>query len=95
MPLKPDQVEAIARLARLDISADDAPAYVRNLSDIVDFIAQLEKADTGAVEPMAHPLDMVQRLRPDQVTETVDRELFQRNAPASEAGLYVVPKVIE
>jgi aspartyl-tRNA(Asn)/glutamyl-tRNA(Gln) amidotransferase subunit C len=95
MALTPEKVADIARLARLRISPEDVPAYVRNLSRIIDFVAQLERADTGAVEPMAHPLDMNQRLRADEVTEAVDRDHIQRNAPAVEAGHYVVPKVIE
>jgi aspartyl-tRNA(Asn)/glutamyl-tRNA(Gln) amidotransferase subunit C len=95
MSLTPDDVKAIARLARLAISVQDIPLYARNLSNILDFVAQLDKADTTSVAPMAHPLEMAQRLRPDQVTERVDRKLYQENAPQVEAGLYLVPKVIE
>lgn len=95
MSLTPEQVAAIAHLARLRIGADVESEFVRNLSGIIDFVAQLERVDTGSVTPMAHPLDMVQRLRADEVTETDDRDRFQANAPAVEAGLYLVPKVIE
>jgi aspartyl-tRNA(Asn)/glutamyl-tRNA(Gln) amidotransferase subunit C len=95
MPLTPDEVRSIAHLARLAISERDIPRYVDNLSRILDFVAQLDKADTTRVTPMAHPLDMSQRLREDAVTETNQRELFQKNAPQAEAGLYIVPKVIE
>jgi len=95
MSLTPDDVKAIARLARLAISEQDIPLYARNLSNILDFVAQLDKADTTSVAPMAHPLEMAQRLRPDEVTEQVDRKLYQENAPQVEAGLYLVPKVIE
>ncbi len=95
MPLTPDEVRSIAHLARLAISKDDIPRYADNLSRILDFVAQLERADTTNVVPMAHPLDMSQRLRDDTVTETNQRELFQKNAPQAEAGLYIVPKVIE
>ncbi|HEV2212935.1 MAG TPA: Asp-tRNA(Asn)/Glu-tRNA(Gln) amidotransferase subunit GatC [Gammaproteobacteria bacterium] len=95
MSLTPDDVKAIARLARLSIAEQDIPAYAKNLSDILEFVAQLDKADTAAVQPMAHPLDMSQRLREDAVTEQVDRERYQQNAPQVEAGLYLVPKVVE
>ncbi len=95
MPLTPDEVRNIAHLARLAISERDIPRYADNLSRILDFVAQLDKADTTSVAPMAHPLDMSQRLRDDVVTETNQRKLFQKNAPLTEAGLYLVPKVIE
>jgi aspartyl-tRNA(Asn)/glutamyl-tRNA(Gln) amidotransferase subunit C len=95
MSLTPAEVRTIARLARLAISEQDIPQYARNLSRILEFVAQLDKADTGGVTPMAHPLDMPQRLRTDAVTETDQRKLYQQNAPQVEAGLYIVPKVIE
>ncbi|MGA9851392.1 MAG: Asp-tRNA(Asn)/Glu-tRNA(Gln) amidotransferase subunit GatC [Gammaproteobacteria bacterium] len=95
MSLTPDEVRNIARLARLAISDRDIPRYADNLSRILEFVAQLDKADTIGVVPMAHPLDMTQRLREDLVTETNQRDLFQKNAPQVEAGLYLVPKVIE
>lgn len=95
MSLTPDDVRNIARLARLAIGEQDIPVYVRNLSNILEFVAQLDKADTSGVVPMAHPLDMTQRLREDAVTEADQRDLFQENAPQVQAGLYLVPKVIE
>jgi aspartyl-tRNA(Asn)/glutamyl-tRNA(Gln) amidotransferase subunit C len=95
MSLTPDDVKAIARLARLAIAERDIPAYAKNLSSILEFVAQLDKADTTSVQPMAHPLDMTQRLREDAVTEKVERERYQENAPQVEAGLYRVPKVVE
>ena len=95
MSLTPAEVKSIAFLARLTIEEDDIPTYARNLSDIINFVAQLEAADTDKVTPMAHPLDMAQRLRADVITEENQREQFQQNAPQVEAGLYLVPKVIE
>lgn len=95
MSLKPDQVRNVARLARLAVREEDLPAYARNLSDILDMVAQLNAVDTQGVSPLAHPLDVVQRLRPDAVTESDQRELFQSGAPQVESGLYIVPKVIE
>ena len=71
------------------------PGYVESLSRIIDFVAQLDDAETDKVEPMAHPLHMTQPLRVDAVTEENQRELFQTNASRTERGLYLVPKVIE
>jgi len=95
MSLTPDDVKAVSRLARLAIAEQDIPAYAKNLSSIMEFVAQLDKVDTSTVPPMAHPLDMSQRLRVDAVTEQVDRDRYQQNAPQVEAGLYLVPKVVE
>ena len=95
MSLTPDDVKAIARLARLAIAEQDIPAYAKNLSSILEFVAQLDRADTSKVQPMAHPLDMTQRMREDTVTDQANRERYQENAPQVEAGLYLVPKVVE
>lgn len=95
MSLKAEDVTKIARLARLEIKAEDVDVYAGELSGILDFVDQLNAADTDDVEPMAHPLEQVQRLREDEVTETNRRERFQSIAPEVEDGLYLVPKVIE
>ncbi|MDG4551897.1 MAG: Asp-tRNA(Asn)/Glu-tRNA(Gln) amidotransferase subunit GatC [Candidatus Contendobacter sp.] len=95
MSLGPAEVAKIAHLARLAIHEQDAPAYARNLSAILDLVAQMNAVDTTGVAPMAHPLDMAQRLRADDVTESSQRDHFQAIAPRTEAGLYLVPKVIE
>jgi aspartyl-tRNA(Asn)/glutamyl-tRNA(Gln) amidotransferase subunit C len=96
MSLTRPEVEKIAQLARLSITEQEMPVYVASLSSIVDFVADLAKVDTGAVLPMAHPLEgQSQRLRDDVVTETDHRDEYQANAPSVQAGLYVVPRVIE
>ena len=95
MVLTVDEVKKIAYLARIRIDENDATGYARDLSGILDFVAQMNAVDTEGVEPMAHPLDLPQRLRPDEVTEENQRERFQAIAPAVEAGLYLVPQVIE
>jgi aspartyl-tRNA(Asn)/glutamyl-tRNA(Gln) amidotransferase subunit C len=95
MALEASQVEKIAHLARLGIETGDAPEYARNLSAILAFVEQLNRVDTTGVEPLAHPLEATQRLRPDVVTEPDEREKFLSNAPLTEAGLYLVPRVIE
>ena len=96
MSLTRQDVEKIAHLARLAITEDEMPVYVTSLSSIVDFVDELSRAETGSVEPMAHPLDgQHQRLRADVVSDTDQHEKFQQNAPSVQAGLYVVPRVIE
>ena len=95
MALDAADVEKIAHLARLGIEAKDIPEYAHNLSDILAFVEQLNAVDSAGVEPLAHPLEAAQRLRPDVVTEQDERERFLRNAPLTEAGLYLVPRVVE
>ena len=95
MALDASDVEKIAHLARLGIDADAVPEYTRNLSDILAFVEQLNAVDTAGVVPLAHPLEATQRLRPDTVSEVNERDSFQTVAPQTEAGLYLVPKVIE
>ena len=95
MSLDTEAIARIAHLARLGVDESENETYARNLSDILSFVEQLGNVDTQGVEPMAHPMDASQRLRPDQVTETDQRESFQAVAPRVEAGLYLVPKVIE
>ena len=95
MSLGSAEVAKIAHLARLAIGEADIPAYARNLSSILELVAQMNAVDTTGVEPLAHPLEMAQRLRSDVVSESDQRERFQAIAPSVEAGLYLVPKVIE
>jgi aspartyl-tRNA(Asn)/glutamyl-tRNA(Gln) amidotransferase subunit C len=96
MSLTRTDVEGIARLARLAIKDSELPVYVDSLSKIFNFVEQLNGADIGAVEPMAHPLaGQVQRMRPDEIADSDRHEKYQRNAARVEAGLYLVPKVIE
>ena len=95
MTISADDVTSIARLARLDIDPDDIPGYAGQLSRILELVEQMNSVLTDGVEPMAHPLDLTARLRPDEVTETDQRDAFQAVAPNVEAGLYLVPRVIE
>ena len=95
MSLSKEQVQHIAMLARLKLTDEEYAESVQKLSKIVDFVDQLSEADTRDVLPMAHPLHAVQRLRPDVVTETNDRDYLQENAAAVADGMYLVPKVIE
>ena len=95
MPLDRSDVEKIAHLARLALADEEKDGYVTDLSNILSLVEQMNAVETGGVTPMAHPLHMTQRLRSDDPTETNQRERFQRIAPATEEGLYLVPKVIE
>ncbi|OGT21780.1 MAG: asparaginyl/glutamyl-tRNA amidotransferase subunit C [Gammaproteobacteria bacterium RBG_16_57_12] len=95
MSLDKADVVKIAHLARLAINDQDIPEYAKNLSKILGFVEQMNSVDTRNITPMAHPMDVAQRLRADDVTESDQREKFQAIAPQVEAGLYLVPKVIE
>ena len=95
MALGPDEVKKIAHLARLAIDDKDIEGYARNLSNILDLFTQMNTIDTTGVVPMAHSQDVSQRLREDVVSEHNQREHFQKIAPQTENGLYLVPKVIE
>lgn len=95
MSLTPEQVQQVAHLARLELKAEMVPTYAQQLSNILAMVDQLTAANTQGVSPMAHPLGLTQRLRPDVVTETNRREVYQAHAPAVEDGLFLVPKVIE
>ena len=98
MSLSPEQVRQVAHLARLDMKSEQVEHHARQLSNILAMVDQLSKTDTADVQPMAHPLDMVQRLRLDAITAPVGdsgREAFQSIAPETANGLYLVPKVIE
>jgi aspartyl-tRNA(Asn)/glutamyl-tRNA(Gln) amidotransferase subunit C len=95
MLLSADEVNKIAHLARLGINGQDVESYTHDLSGMLNLMTQMEALDMAGINPMAHPLNQVQRLRPDIVTEPNNREMFQAIAPQVEAGLYLVPRVIE
>lgn len=95
MALNKTDVEKIAHLARLQISDTDAAEVGQRVSNILAMIDQMQNVDTSEVNPMAHPFDAVQRLRADQVTEQNQRDYLQKIAPATQDGLYLVPRVIE
>ncbi|MDH5182753.1 MAG: Asp-tRNA(Asn)/Glu-tRNA(Gln) amidotransferase subunit GatC [Gammaproteobacteria bacterium] len=95
MSLDKADVVKIAHLARIAIDEEMIPEYTNNLSGILELVEQMNAVDTDAVAPMAHPLDMVQRLREDQVSEENQRDKFQEISPKVENGLFLVPQVIE
>jgi aspartyl-tRNA(Asn)/glutamyl-tRNA(Gln) amidotransferase subunit C len=95
MTLTVNDVKRIADLAYIEIDKDEAEATLTQLSGIFNLIETMQAVDTSSVEPMSHAQSIVQRLREDEVTETDQRELCQSIAPQVEAGLYLVPQVIE
>lgn len=99
MLLSPEDVNRIAALARLQLSADERAAMLTQLNGFFGIVEQMSAVDTAGVEPLYTPLSAVQavalRLREDVVTETDQRALNQRSAPQVEDGLYLVPKVVE
>jgi len=95
MALDKTEIEKIAHLARLHIDESETEEVTTRITDILALIDQMQSIDTEAVEPLAHPLDVVQRLRADVITEENQRDRLQQLAPASEDGLYLVPKVLE
>jgi aspartyl-tRNA(Asn)/glutamyl-tRNA(Gln) amidotransferase subunit C len=95
MALDRSDVDKIAHLARLAIREAAKDRLATDLSNILALMEQMGSVDTAGVEPMAHPLHMTQRLRPDQATEPDQRAHFQAIAPQTADGLYLVPKVIE
>ncbi|MDH4149189.1 MAG: Asp-tRNA(Asn)/Glu-tRNA(Gln) amidotransferase subunit GatC [Betaproteobacteria bacterium] len=95
MALTLDDVRRVAHLANIAIDDVEAEATLVQLTRVFGLIEQMQAVDVAGIEPMAHAQDMVLRLRPDAVTEEDQRDLFQGIAPEVEAGLYLVPKVIE
>lgn len=88
-------VKKVAALARLEVADKDVPTYERELASIFEMIQKIQEIDTSNIEPMSHPKDIELRLRPDQVTEPDQRAELQQIAPATENGLYLVPKVLD
>jgi aspartyl-tRNA(Asn)/glutamyl-tRNA(Gln) amidotransferase subunit C len=95
MSLTSEDIKKIAHLARLNFSHDDMGRYAPQLSAILQFIETLNTAETANSAPLAHPVDVSQRLRPDEITADIWREKYQKIAPQVDSGFYIVPKVIE
>jgi aspartyl-tRNA(Asn)/glutamyl-tRNA(Gln) amidotransferase subunit C len=95
MPLSPQQLDHLARLARLELTGDDQAQLGADLSRVVELFDQLRSAPTDDLAPLAHPLDMHLRLREDTVTETDRSDALLALSTEAQAGFYLVPKVIE
>jgi aspartyl-tRNA(Asn)/glutamyl-tRNA(Gln) amidotransferase subunit C len=95
MSINNEDVQKIAHLARLAVAPEELDNYTRNLSQILDLVEQMNEVNTDGVEAMAHPHETKLRLRDDAVTEENQRDKFTGLAPASENGLFLVPKVLD
>ena len=95
MSLTSDDVKRVAKLARLGLTEAETKETLTQLNSILGLVDQMQQIDTDEVAPLAHPLELKQTLRADAVTETDQREKFQGIAPQADAGLYLVPRVVE
>jgi aspartyl-tRNA(Asn)/glutamyl-tRNA(Gln) amidotransferase subunit C len=95
MSLTPDDVRRLARLARIDLEAEESHAVLDRLNQVLGLIDEMRRVDTQGIEPMSHAVDVSQRLRADEALEPDRRDAYQSVAPAVREGLYLVPKVIE
>jgi aspartyl-tRNA(Asn)/glutamyl-tRNA(Gln) amidotransferase subunit C len=87
-------VEHVARLARLDLAADEIDLFTAQLGDILDHAADIEALDVGDIPPTAHPLPIVNVFRADDVVASSDRDEVLGQAPAAESGRFRVPPVL-
>jgi aspartyl-tRNA(Asn)/glutamyl-tRNA(Gln) amidotransferase subunit C len=99
MSLSSQDISRIANLARLQLRPEESERMLTQINGFFDIVEKMRAVDTTGIEPLAHPVAAIQqvalRLREDAATEVIDREANMRNAPAQEAGLFLVPKVIE
>lgn len=95
MSFTPDDVKKIAHLSYLDISDEQVPEIAKKFNSVMELVKKMESNNTDAIEPLAHPFDEIQPTRPDEVTETNQRQALQAIAPDIKAGLYIVPQFIE
>ena len=95
MTIDKRDIEKLSQLARITISPDSIEPVTDRINKVLNMVDQLQSIDTSNIAPMSHPLDAVQRLRADEVTETNERDTLMENAPAKEDGLFLVPRVID
>ena len=95
MSIDQTEIAKLARLARIDVSAEQSAALGQRIGDILKMVDVMQAINTDHIDAMANPHDAVQRLRKDTVSETNQRDAFQEIAPLTEDGLYLVPQVIE
>ena len=88
-------ISHLANLAQLELSDTEQKAVHHDLLRIIGMVDQMQGIDTDQIEPLSHPLDVAARLRPDVVTESVDRDRYQAGAPSVADALYLVPRVVE
>ena len=89
-----DEVAHVADLARLALSSDELNRFTTQLSDVLEHAADVEALDLSDVEPMAHPLPLVNVLRPDAIVRSVDRDAVLAEAPDVEEDQFRVPTIL-
>jgi len=90
-----DNFDKLSQLAQIAFTEAEGKACLSDLERMIDMIDTMNAVDTEGVSPLAHPLDETQRLRPDTVTEQVERDRYQKLAPHAAEGLYLVPRVLD
>lgn len=88
-------VEHVAKLARLQLSAEELDRYGKQLGAILDYIAKLEKLDVSGLEPLAHAVDTDNVFREDVPRPSLSRDAALQNAPEKTGDFFVVPKIVE
>ena len=89
------EVKRIAKLARLQLTPDEIQSLSHQLTDILQYVEQLESVDTTDVQPLSHVQEMVNNLRRDEVKPSLSREEALRNSPDTDGSFFLVPKVIK
>ncbi len=95
MSFNKQDVQKVAHLARLSLSDNETEQYQESISSVLALVEQMQSINTDGIEPLCNPLEMTQRLREDEVTESNQRDSYTAIAPRSEKGLYLVPQVID
>ena len=95
MIIDKSDIKHLCNLSKLNLDDEEQSIFLSQMQSILEMIEELQEVDTGEIEPMAHPLQMTQRLRNDEVTEFNERDKFQKNTDFAEDGFYKVPKVID
>ena len=95
MSLISDDVKRVAKLARLGLTEIETKLTLEHLNSILILVDQMQKVDITGVAPLAHPLELTQTLRADQVDASNQRETYQAIAPQTASGFYLVPRVVE
>jgi len=94
MKITKEEVLYVARLARLDLEADAIDTFAGQIDEILDYIEKLNQVDTAGIQPTSHAISLTNAFRADEQREHLDRQRALANAPESEDGCFVVPKIV-
>ncbi|SHF12321.1 aspartyl/glutamyl-tRNA(Asn/Gln) amidotransferase subunit C [Seinonella peptonophila] len=95
MSISKEEVQHVAKLARLTLTPEETTSFTQQLNQILDYAEALKELDTDGVKPMSHPMPEHNRMREDQVIPSIERELALANAPEQEEGMFKVPPVFK